>query len=182
MYNIRQKMDYAARMTLPGLVALLLMLLFSLPIRLAGLADFTPDICLISIYYWSIFRPGTMPYWFVFLLGLVRDSIAGIALGMSSLVFILFRLFILSQQRYFARETFWANWFGFGIAASLALAVGWVIAVIYARALFSIDSVGMQWVFTFGLYPLLHILFNKLYRYLPQTPGGIKNRQALRQR
>gem|GEM_PF-216666 len=177
------KFEYYARMALPGLGTLMFFLLSLAPIGLAGMGDFPPDIILISIYYWTIFRPAAIPFWLVFLLGILRDALFGIALGMSSLIFIFFRLLVLSQQRYLVKETFWAMWVGFGLIIVPVLFAQWALASAYEKELLRPGASFMQWCFTFGLYPLLHVAFNALYRFLPDNtmsnvrrPGGTKRK------
>lgn len=174
------KFEYYARMALPGLGTLMFFLLSLAPIGLAGMGDFPPDIILISIYYWTIFRPSAIPFWAVFLFGLLRDALFGIALGMSSLIFIFFRLLVLSQQRYLVKETFWAMWVGFGLVIVPVLFAQWALASAYQKSLISGEASLMQWCFTFGLYPLLHVAFNALYRFLPENAMGNTLRPSTR--
>lgn len=179
MFDYQQKIDHFARMLVPGLCTLLLLLLSLAPIGLSGFALFPIDVCLISIYYWAIFRPSAMPFWFVFLLGVVRDALMGMPLGIASLVFILFRLAVLSQQRYLVKETFWATWAGFALITVPTLLIQWLLASAFAKTLLPVQDVVMQWIFTFGLYPLLHIVFNALYRFLPPLAGRSKQHGTL---
>lgn len=179
MLNYPQKLDLFFRMLLPGMCTLVLLLISLLKAGLSGLALFPVDVCLISIYYWTIFRPSAMPFWFVFVLGVIRDGLMGTPLGISSLIFILFRLFVLSQQRYLTKEAFFAMWMGFGLVTVPTLAVYWFISSMYAGSLLPLIPLGMQWVFTFGLYPLFHILFNALYSFLPDQAGRIKQSKLL---
>lgn len=174
MLDYRQKTEYFLRMLLPGICTVFLLLLSLLPLGLHGMALFPVDVCLISIYYWTIFRPGALPFWFVFLLGIVRDALMGMPLGLSSLIFLLFRLGVLTQQRLLVKESFWATWLSFGLIIIPALTVQWLLASAFVRAVQPLTPVVMQWVFTFGLYPLPHILFNALYRVLPPTSGRKK--------
>lgn len=175
MFNDSQKLDQFARMLLPGICTLLLLIISLLRVGLDGLAHFPIDVCLISIYYWTLFRPSTMPFWFVFLLGVIRDALMGTTLGISSLVFILFRLLVLTQQRFLAKDSFIAMWLGFGAALIPILLFHWMMESAYAQTWLSIDTLLMQWVFTFGFYPLLHILFNALYSFLPGKPRSKSN-------
>jgi rod shape-determining protein MreD len=171
MFDYQQKIDHYARMLVPGICVLLLLVLSLAPLGMMGLALFPVDICLISIYYWVIFRPTALPFWFVFLLGIIRDALTGMPLGISSLLFLLFRIVVLSQQRYLVKETFWATWLGFGIVTIPVLGLHWLLASAYVRAAQPLMPVMMQWVVTFGLYPMLHILFNMLYGFLPPPIG-----------
>lgn len=174
MVNSRLNSEYIARMMLPGISTFLLYLAGLAPIGLSGMGNFPPDIILISIYYWSIFRPGAIPFWLVFVLGVFKDSLFGVALGISSLIFIFFRLLVLSQQRYLIKETFWAMWVGFGLVAVPAMMMQWLLSSAYLKSVIPVQDIIMQWVFTFGLYPLLHIIFNAIYRLLPTAYLGGK--------
>jgi hypothetical protein len=103
----------------------------------------------------------------------------GGALGISSLVFILFRLMVFTQQRFLVKETFWATWLGFGLAALPAFILQWLLTSAFNRTILPVTPLAMQWVFTFGLYPLLHIVFNALYSFLPGQPGRAKQGKLL---
>lgn len=179
MFDARQKIDHFARMLLPGICTLLLLILSLLQIGLAGLARFPIEVCLIAIYYWTVFRPTAMPFWFVFVLGVIRDSLMGGALGISSLTYLLFRLIVLTQQRMRMNDTFWATWLGFGMVMVPALTFHWLLASAFARQLLPVGDLLMQWIFTFGFYPLLHILFNALYSFLPGLQSRKKKQKQL---
>ncbi|MGB1539326.1 MAG: rod shape-determining protein MreD [Rickettsiales bacterium] len=179
MQDIGQKLDHTARMMLPGILTIFLLLLLLLPFGMAGLAYFPPDICLISVYYWVLFRPSAFPFWFVFLLGILQDALLGVPLGMSSFLLILFRLLVLSQHRQLAKETFWAIWVGFGILSALFSLCAWLLASVFESALLPFQFFLMQWLFTIGLYPLAHLVFNRLYHYLPPSMSGNHHKPLL---
>lgn len=175
MLQTHPKLEYYARMTIPALCTLMLFLTGLVPISITGLSEFSPDVFLISIYYWSIFRPGAMPFWLVFLFGLLRDALFGFSLGVSSLLFIFFRMFVLSQQKHLAKESFWTTWVGFALVTVPILFAHWLLACAFSKALLPALPLLMQWVFTVGLYPLLYILFNSVYRFLPPAMGTGKS-------
>lgn len=179
MLNTYPKLEYLSRMAIPALCTLMLYLLGLIPLSIPGLNEFVPDVCLISIYYWSIFRPGAMPFWFVFLLGILRDSLFGFALGISSLLFIFFRLLVLSQQPHLVKESFWTTWIGFALVTAPVLFCYWLLASAYGKAFITAIPLLMQWVFTVGLYPLLYILFNSIYRFLPPSSAAGKTHGPL---
>lgn len=179
MFDSAQKIDHFLRLLLPGICVLVLLLLSLLQLGLDGMALFPIDVGLISIYYWTIFRPSTMPFWFIFLLGIIRDALMFAPLGMSSLIFILYRLIVLSQQPLLAKEAFWAMWLGFGLTIIPILTLHWLLFCAYTQALLPVMPLAMQWVLTLGLYPLLHIVFNALYSFLPEQAGRSKTTKLL---
>ncbi len=171
MHDISQKTDHLARMMLPGLLTLALFLVLQLPVNIAGLAVFPPQICLISLYYWSVFHPQTMPFWFAFLLGLLVDSLLMLPLGLSSFVFLLFRFAVLMQQRLMVRGGFLHAMVEFALMALGAQAVYWLAMTLFAGGMIPLAPLIMQWVMTVGLYPLAHILFSRVYKWLPPVTG-----------
>jgi len=168
MSDLGQKLDYGTRMLLPGLATVLLLFLFALPIGPAGIGYFPPHICLMSIYYWSLFHPAAFPLWLIFAVGLLQDTLLGAPLGLTSLLFIVFNRILLAQQRFALRESFWASWCGFALAGAVFFLVYWIAMSLYLSDIPPISTSIMQWVFTIALYPLAHAGFNVLHRYLPE--------------
>ena len=70
-----------------------------------GLQYFMPLISLILIYFWVLFLPEIYPLWFLFVIGIIEDSLTGIPLGISSFSNILFRFMIISQKRFIVKES-----------------------------------------------------------------------------
>jgi len=140
---------------LPVITTLLLLLLMQLQYRLAFLDNLFPFLSLIAVYYWCIFKPGLMPVSLVFLLGLLQDILSGGPLGMTALLFILVRIFVIRQGRRFLEREFLFNWLGF-IMVSLAFGLAtWVIASLYLKEMQNIWNVLGQSIMTIALFPLV---------------------------
>ncbi len=136
---------------------------------LIGAALPTPMIAWISVYYWSLFRPVSLPYWFLFLLGLLQDQVCGLPLGMSSMLLLLLRLLITRARHLITLQHFIAIWMGFALIVTLSALFSFIQYSLIMqdwhdenlwRLLFSAA-------FTWVLYPLFHLLFNHLYALLP---------------
>lgn len=151
----------------PASLTLLLVFGSHFPKHLNLFSDYVPLFAVISIYYWVLFKPPLMPFWFLFGLGLLQDALSSTPLGTSSLVFMLFRIIVLSQRRIFSRERFWAVWFGFMLLSLLAFFGYWTILSIAAKQMVPVVAGVVQWLATVAFYPLIHILFNKVYAGIP---------------
>jgi rod shape-determining protein MreD len=147
----------------PAALTLLLVVLSASPKRIIMIGDFVPLFAAIGIFYWALFRPKRMPYWFIFILGLVQDALFGMPLGISSLAYLLFRYMVGSQRRLFIKEAFWAVWAGFSGFASLLFIFIWVVMSLYHQMVLPFASSILQWIFTALCYPLLHLLYTRLY-------------------
>ncbi len=107
------------RLFLPQAVAILLLILSSVPIDVAGASAFFPAVDIMVIYYWSSYRPSALPAWFVFILGIFRDSIEGLTLGVSSCVYLLIKFIVVSSRGLYRKENFLIIWQGFAVTALL---------------------------------------------------------------
>lgn len=159
-------MQKTFRVLLPALIMLIMVVLNTLPLRIPGFEDFMPMLNVICVYYWAIYQPRLIPYWFLFLLGIVQDAMLGQLLGASSLLFMLLKLFLMTQRRFLSREAFIAVWIGF-VIFSLMAAIGYWLVASYRQEAFILQAQPIiQWGMTVATYPLLHSLFNYLFARL----------------
>ena len=56
-----------------------------------------------SLFFWSLYRPDLFGAGAAFAIGLAHDALAGLPLGLTSLVLLLVRHLVVVQQRFFAR-------------------------------------------------------------------------------
>ena len=56
-----QRLDTIARRMLPVAITLLLALFAGVPFHVPGFGEMAPAVVLISVYYWTIFRPDLLP-------------------------------------------------------------------------------------------------------------------------
>lgn len=154
---------------LPALSAILLMLIISrLPVPFMDMAiPMLP--ALSAVYYWSLYRPSSIPLWFVALLSIMHDVVYGLALGCSLMVFLCVRLMARYIQRRLILQHFFMAWMLFALVVGVAfLVLTWIQSWIYNVAWFDvIKALQMVFIFTWFSYPLLHVLFNWFYRKLP---------------
>ena len=151
----------------PASLTLLLVFASYFPKRFNGFSDFVPLFAVIAVYYWGLFRPTLLPNWFLFVIGLLQDALSGMALGTSSLIFIVFRLVVMSQRRVFSREQFWAMWLGFALMSVAVFFGYWLISSFVFQAFIPLSSGVIQWAITSAIYPLIHMLFNRMYATIP---------------
>lgn len=140
---------------LPTLSAILCVLLASLPYGVPQLSAVMPWLALMAIYYWSIHEPRYLPYWAAFLVGLWQDVLTGAPLGLSALIFVLVRHFVVSQRLVFYKKPFLVGWLGMALVTMLAAAGGWLVAVLYSGALLPASPFVVQTLLTIMVYPLI---------------------------
>ncbi|MEQ9447512.1 MAG: rod shape-determining protein MreD, partial [Rhodospirillaceae bacterium] len=72
-----QYMDGAARRIVPFGLTLVLMLFALTPTHIPALSDVAPMLTLMSVYFWSIYRPDLLGYGAAFGIGILEDLLMG---------------------------------------------------------------------------------------------------------
>jgi rod shape-determining protein MreD len=153
---------------MPALFAVLLALLQLVPKRIDGLGQFMPLLSMAPVFFWAIHHPRHMPYWFVFLLGLCMDALAGPLLGLSALVGVVFLALAKAQYKYIHKEGFTLQWAYFALLLAAAGALQWLMLALFGGVPLGAGNAFMQWLLTVACYPLLHRLCDVLYRFIGQ--------------
>jgi rod shape-determining protein MreD len=151
------------------MATLLLLILSSAPVDVTGTSAFFPAFDVMAIYFWSSYRPTAMPYWFVFILGILRDSLEGIMLGVSPFVYLLIRLIIVSSKRLYRKENFIVVWQGLIFILIIAITLKWALLSFLIDKTLVIDYAVMQFMVSIAIYPLLHWLFNIINLAMPDS-------------
>lgn len=164
MQRLRQRLElFSVRIT-PAAITVLMVLLAAVPLKIPGASQVMPIFALICIYYWDTFYLGVLPYTFLFVLGLLEDTLTGLPLGVSSFVNIIFALMLLRERRNFGKTLFGTVWLGFVSLSLVACALEWLILSIYFGMMLPMAGHLLQWVSTCFVYPPMHLLFTRVYR------------------
>jgi len=115
----------------------------------------------ILVYYWTLRRPGSLGYGFIFLSGLVSDVVFGTPLGINALTLLVIAAVATYVRAVTVRITLINDWISFIPALLLA-------NFIYFSSLYlsnySIDYFYLftNSIFTFVFYPLLWLIFTAM--------------------
>lgn len=159
-----KKNEASLRGALPFLSVFFLMLLVFLP--LPFFANLIPHLTLIGVYYWSVFRPGLMPIWLVFIIGVLQDVLSGGPLGMTALLLIMVRLLVSLQGRKFLERDFLFSWLIFGFVAIVFGLCAWMLASFYNKMPSgTLESLG-QVILTIAIFPPLYWMLGAVRKRL----------------
>ncbi len=159
-------LDAASRQSFPAACTALLLLLLAAPLGLPGQAQLQPAAALACVFFWSVFRPGSMPPPVVFLLGLLSDLLGLAPPGISVLVLLITHGLALRARRVLAAEGFLLVWLAFVAVAAGAAALAWALTSLLTLRLLPVAPALFQFAVTAGLYPVLATLFIRAHRGL----------------
>jgi rod shape-determining protein MreD len=150
----------------PGMVLLVAIIITTIPKHIDGLAGFMPALYVPVIYYWGMHHARHMPYWLVFLAGLVVDALGGQPMGLTSLLMIGFLIAVHYQHRTMHKEGFVLQWAMFALMLLVVSVSQWLIMMFYQQAYITPVGGILQWMITTCLYPMMHQIFEGINRLL----------------
>ena len=162
--TVWRRLDAAGRRVLPATFSVLLVLLLCAPLGLPQQQALLPGAAMGSVFFWSVFRPASMPAPVVFLLGLLSDLLSFSPPGMAILTLLIVHAVGLGARHGLARQGFLLVWMVFLLVAAGAIALDWVLACAFALRLLPLQPACFELALSAGLYPLLSALFTWAHR------------------
>ena len=160
-----RQLDRASRAAVPASCAALLLLALAAPLRLPGQAQLQPAAALACVFFWSLFRPASMPPPVVFALGLLLDLLGLEPVGISVLLLLATHGFAV-RWRVLATQGFMTVWLVFVGVAAAAAAAAWGLTSLLTFRLLPPSAAVFQFGLTAGLYPVLAAVFIGTHRTL----------------
>jgi rod shape-determining protein MreD len=154
----------AARASFPATCTVLLMLLAAVPFGFAGQAALIPAVATISVYFWTLFRPASMPPVVVFPIGLLLDLLGYLPIGVGVICLLAVHGFAFRWQRFLARQSFSVIWLAFAGFAICGSALAWAFASLLGLRLLPLSSAALQAAVAIALYPAVAVLFIRAHR------------------
>jgi rod shape-determining protein MreD len=162
--TLGRRLDALSRAAFPTVCTLLLMLLAMAPFGFAGQSMLLPAMTLPCVFFWSLFRPGSMPPPAVFLIGLVLDLLGYLPVGASVLTLLVLHGFAVRWRRVLVRQGFAVVWLVFAGMAAGAAALLWGLASLLTFRLLPLGPAAFVCVLAVAIYPAVSILFTGAHR------------------
>jgi rod shape-determining protein MreD len=162
--SLGRRLDSMARHSFPTTSTLLAMLACCLPFGFADQATLLPAVALDCVYFWSLFRPGSLPPPVVFLVGLMLDLLGYLPLGVGVLTLLVLHGLTVRWRRRLAQQGFVLVWLVLaclGLAAALLI---WMLTSLLSLRLMPVGPALFEAMLTAALYPALAILLTRAHR------------------
>jgi rod shape-determining protein MreD len=131
-----------------------MLLLMAAPLGLPGQPEIQASIALAAVYFWSLFRPASMPPAVVFLLGLLTDLLGFAPVGVGVLSLLMVHGFALRWRRVLVRQGFVVVWLAFVAIAAGAATLQWMMTSLLTFRLLPPGPGVFQSGVSAGLYPM----------------------------
>ena len=162
--SLGRRLDIAARYSFPMLVTVLLILLTQAPLDIPGQAALLPAMTLCCVWFWSVSRPDAMPPPLVFMIGVFMDLLGYLPLGTGVFTLLVVHGIAVKLRRGLARRGFAWSWVLFGIVATGASALIWLLSMLLTLRLLSPFPVLFIATLAIALFPVLAVPFAAAHR------------------
>ena len=162
--NFWRQLDAAARWVMPSAMLVFGLFLLGLPFHIPGQALLRPAYAMGCVYFWSLFRPASLPIPITFLIGLLLDLMGVTPPGLWALLLILLQTATLLSRRRLAPRRFLLTWTAFCGFAALALLLAWAAQSALTLALLPLWPTGAGILIAAALYPALASLLVRVHR------------------
>jgi rod shape-determining protein MreD len=170
--TIGGRLDFAARAAVPFAFALLGLPLTKLPFGIPHQAALPPAVTLIAVWFWSLFRPASMPPPAVFALGLLLDLVGYLPLGVGVLTLLTAHGIALLWRRFVIEQGFALAWLAFLPIALGGAVMVWALTALLSLRVLPAGPALFQALMTAALYPVLAIPLAWAHRTIADTSQG----------
>jgi rod shape-determining protein MreD len=162
--SLGRRLDIAARTGFPTYITVLLMLITQAPFEIPEQAALLPAVALCCVWFWSVFRPDSMPPPIVFALGLLLDLLGYLPLGVGVFTLLAVHGVALLLRRSLSRAGFLWIWCVFAGVAAVASLVIWVLVMLLTFRLLSPYPAFFIAVVTIAIFTVLAVPFAGAHR------------------
>jgi rod shape-determining protein MreD len=167
-----RRMDSMGRRSFPLVTTVLLLLAGAAPLELPGQAQLQVAAALCCVYFWSVFRPASMPPLVVFVIGLLGDLLDFAPVGVGVLSLLILHGLALRWRRGLERQGFVLTWLVFiGLSTGAAI-LQWLLLSLLAFRLMPPGPLAFQTLLSVGLYPLLAVPLAAAHRTLAEPEAA----------
>ena len=170
--SLWRRLDGSARRAFPVVTTMLLLLVTAAPFRLPGQAELQNAAALACVFFWSVYRPASMPPPAVFLIGLLADLLAFAPPGVGVLSMLVAHGLALRWRRLLMRHGFLLAWLAFvSVVVSLA-ALQWLLTSALTLRLLPAGAAVFQAMLAAGLYPLLAVVLTRAHHTVAEPANA----------
>jgi rod shape-determining protein MreD len=170
--TIGRRLDALARRAFPLAMTVALVLVTAAPFRLPGQAELQNAAALACVWFWSVYRPLSMPPPAVFLVGLLADLLDFAPPGVGVVSLLVAHAVAVRFRRSLIRQGFLTVWLAFAGMATALAALQWVLTSLLTLRLVPPGPALFQAMLAAGLYPLLAVLLARAHRTIAEPANA----------
>lgn len=159
-----RRLDVTARWLVPFALLVFGLFLLGLPFGIPGQAFLRPLYAMGCVYFWSLYRPASLPAPLIALAGILLDLLGLSPLGLWAVLLLLLKAITFALRRYLVPASFIWVWGGFVVLAGVGAIAFWVAACAEHQMLMPGTPILVEVLLAATLYPALSVLLIRMHR------------------
>ncbi|MBU6418509.1 MAG: rod shape-determining protein MreD [Proteobacteria bacterium] len=159
-----RQVDAASRWVFPCATLIFGLFIIGMPFGIPGQAALRPVYAMACVYFWSLYRPGSLPAPLVALCGLLLDLLGLSPFGVWAVLLLLLQWVTLLLRRKLVPARFLLVWVVFTAMAVVVAALAWAVDSAFNGTWLPTTPLMFEWLLAAGLYPALAALLIKAHR------------------
>lgn len=161
-----RQIDIATRWIFPFALLLFGLFVIGMPFGIPGQATLRPVYAMACVYFWSLYRPTSLPPPLVTIAGLLLDLVGFSPFGMWAILLLLIQAATLRLRQKLVSAPFSRVWGGFVLLASAGAALSWLITCAADSIWLPVSPLFTECLWAMGLYPAVASMLIRAHRGL----------------
>ena len=161
--TLGRRLDAAGRRLIPAVSTIAIVVLLAFPLGLPGGPELQQAVALVLVFFWSLYRPGSMPPSMAFLVGLFCDLLGPAPPGIAMLTLVTVNGVCARARTPLIRRGFLVVWLAFAGIAAPAFAFQWVLTTALEWRVVPATPAVFEWALAAGFYPLIAVVLIRLH-------------------
>ena len=162
--SLWRQLDTAARYVFPASMLIFGLFVIGMPFGLPGQAELRPVYAMACVFFWSLYRPSSLPAPVVALTGLLLDLLGLAPFGLWAVLLLLLQGATLAARRHLIGRGFFLTWAVFSAFTAALATLAWSAQSALSLAMLPIFPLGLECLLAVGLYPALAGFFIRAHR------------------
>lgn len=159
-----RRLDATARWLVPFALLVFGLFLLGMPFGIPDQAVLPPLYAMGCVYFWSLYRPASLPAPLIALSGILLDLLGLSPLGLWAVLLLLLKALTFALRRYLVPASFIWVWAGFVLLAGAGAILSWAVACATHQTLLSGSQILLEVLLAAALYPALSALLIRVHR------------------
>lgn len=164
---ISGRIENTARLAVPYVVLALFMCVGFLAIPFSQAHLIKPNLVLMAVYYWAIYRPTLFSPFLCFSVGLLMDFLMAMPLGMNAMILLVVQWQASDQRRFLMGQPYMALWAIFGLVVAAISCAQWLLFGVFLGQWHSLLAMLFGIVVNVLLFPFVTMILVQVHRILP---------------
>lgn len=157
-----QAVNFTPKSMVPIITGIVAAMIMILPLGTTTAAYAMPHLVLMTIFYWTNYRPMQMTLGGAALIGIFLDLWLAVPLGLNMLLAISTRVFVMEQLRHLRGRSPFVQWAIFAILIVGLSVISWALVSFVYREFIAFLPVLKQALLTIFIYPIVAMLLSRI--------------------